>query len=82
MASNTKTAQSNPVVESAVALTDVQKKIIEKITANDVGGLKQLLAQLTTTVDYFDDTGMTPLQHACYKNNVEAVQCILDQVCG
>lgn len=61
-------------------LTDIQKDIFDKITKNDVGGLKFLLSQLTSTVDFVDENGMTPLQHACYKGNVETVQMLLDQV--
>lgn len=65
---------------TTVALTDVQKQIFEAITSKDVGALKTRLAQLDTSVDFIDDSGMTPLQHACYKQTREAVQCILDQV--
>lgn len=61
-------------------LTVLQKDIFDKITKNDVGGLKFLLSQLTGTVDFVDENGMTPLQHACYKGNVESVQMLLDQV--
>lgn len=61
-------------------LSDLQAEIFDKITKNDVGGLKMALAQLKTTVDFVDENGMTPLQHACYKMNKEAVQSLLDQV--
>ncbi len=61
-------------------LTTVQKDIFDKISKSDVGGLKFLLSQLTGTVDFVDENGMTPLQHACYKGNVESVQMLLDQV--
>lgn len=62
------------------ALTDLQKSIFDKISKNDAGILKLLLAQLIGTVDFVDENGMTPLQHACYKGNVESVQMLLDQV--
>ena len=61
-------------------LTDLQKSIFDKISKNDVGALKSLLTQLKTTVDFVDENGMSPLQHACYKTNKEAVQSLLDQV--
>lgn len=64
----------------AVQLTDVQRAIYEAITAKDVGALKTQLALLQTPVDFIDENGMTPLQHACYKQTHEAVQSILDQV--
>lgn len=65
---------------SSDKLTDLQKQIFEAITSKDVGALKTRLAQLETSIDFIDDSGMTPLQHACYKQTFEAVQCILDQV--
>lgn len=61
-------------------LSPLQVEILEKIKLNDVGSLKTSLSQLKTTVDYVDENGMTPLQHACYKTNKEAVQLLLDQV--
>lgn len=62
-------------------LSALEKDIFDKISKNDAGGLKFLLSQLTgTTVDFTDENGMTPLQHACYKGNVECVQMLLDQV--
>lgn len=61
-------------------LSALQLDVFDKITKNDVGTLKTLLAQLKTTVDFVDENGMTPLQHACYKMNKEAVQLLLDQV--
>lgn len=61
-------------------LSALQLDIFDKITKNDVGGLKMNLAELKTTVDFVDENGMTPLQHSCYKMNKEAVQSLLDQV--
>lgn len=61
-------------------LSEFQKNIFEKITNNEVGALKTLLTQLEGTIDFVDENGMTPLQHACYKGNKEAVQLLLDQV--
>lgn len=58
----------------------LEKDIFDQITKNDVGGLKFSLSQLSGTVDFVDENGMTPLQHACYKGNVESVQMLLDQV--
>lgn len=61
----------------------VEKQIFEAIAKNDTALLKTLLGQLTRSsegVDITDDNGMTPLQHACYKGNKEAVRLLLDQV--
>lgn len=61
-------------------LTDVQKKIFKKISNNEVSELKTLLAANKIKMDFVDENGMSPLQHACYKGNKEIVQMLLDQV--
>lgn len=61
-------------------LTDVQKKIFEKIIKNEVSELKTLLAANKVKMDFVDENGTSPLQHACYKGNREIVQMLLDQV--
>lgn len=61
-------------------LSALQKDIFDKISKSDVSGLKILLSQVSGSVDFVDENGMTPLQHACYKGNVESVQMLLDQV--
>lgn len=61
-------------------LTELQQDIFKTITKNDVSALRTLLAQLKESVDFVDENGMTPLQHACYKGNKDAVQLLLDQV--
>lgn len=63
-----------------VNLTQTQMGIIGAIGDNDLGKLKEYLVQLQTPVDFFDENGMTPMQHACYKGNIDFVQLILDQV--
>lgn len=62
--------------------TPVQKQIFEAIAQGDLGQLKSLLGTLSGNVDLTDEHGMTPLQHACYKGNKEAVRLLLDQVGG
>lgn len=64
---------------NTVELTDTQKEIFEKITKNEIDGFKALLAQLKSSVNFVDENGMSPLQHACYKGNKNAVQMLLDQ---
>lgn len=61
-------------------LTDLQKEIFTKISQNEACELKALLAQNKLKVDFVDENGMSPLQHACYKGNKEIVQMLLDQV--
>ncbi|XP_076237198.1 ankyrin repeat and MYND domain-containing protein 2 isoform X1 [Calliopsis andreniformis] len=65
-----------PAMES---LTDIQKKIFKKISNNEVSELKTLLAANKIKIDFVDENGMSPLQHACYKGNKEIVQMLLDQ---
>lgn len=60
-------------------LTDAQKQIFEKISKNETDGFKALLMQIKGSVNFPDDNGMSPLQHACYKGNKEIVQMLLDQ---
>ncbi|CAK9829767.1 Ankyrin repeat and MYND domain-containing protein 2 [Anthophora retusa] len=65
-----------PVAE---VLTDVQKQIFTKISNNEVSDLKTLLTVNKIKMDFVDENGMSPLQHACYKGNTEIVQMLLDQ---
>lgn len=60
-------------------LTDLQKSILDSIANKDLGRLKQNLVDLKTSVDFYDDCGMTPLQHAAYKGDKDAVQILLDR---
>lgn len=62
-----------------MATSDIQSKIFDAISKNDVSQLKGLLAK-QSSVDFVDENGMTPIQHACYKGNKEAVRMLLDQV--
>lgn len=57
-----------------------QKQIFEKIAQNDLNGFKNLLGQLKGGVNFVDENGMTPLQHAACKGNKEAVRILLDMV--
>lgn len=56
-----------------------EKEIFKAIETNDVVLLKRLLAE-EKNVNIFDENLMTPLQHACYKGNLEMVLLLLDQV--
>ncbi|XP_058463187.1 ankyrin repeat and MYND domain-containing protein 2 [Malaya genurostris] len=62
-----------------VILSAEQKAIFDCISKNEISELKLALAQFKQSVDYVDENGMTPLQHAAYKGNKEAVQLLLDQ---
>jgi len=61
-------------------ITDLQKDIFAKISKNEARELKRLLAKKKIKMDFVDENGMSPLQHACYKGNKEIVQILLDQV--
>lgn len=61
-------------------LNETQKSIFDKISKNEAGLLKQQMSSFKENVDFIDENGMTPLQHACYKGNKEIVQLFLDQV--
>lgn len=57
-----------------------QKNVFDAITKKNIGELKKYLAQFNGTVDFVDENGMTPLQHACYKGDADFVRILLDQV--
>jgi ankyrin repeat protein len=61
-------------------ITDLQKDVFAKISKNEARELKRLLAKKKIKMDFVDENGMSPLQHACYKGNKEIVQMLLDQV--
>lgn len=65
--------------EANLHLNDLQRDIFDSIGKADIPRLKQNLVGLKTSIDFYDDTGMTPLQHAAFKGNKEAVQLILDR---
>ncbi|XP_012251432.1 ankyrin repeat and MYND domain-containing protein 2 [Athalia rosae] len=60
-------------------LMDFEKEIFTKISKNEIAELKTLLVANKIKIDFVDENGMTPLQHACYKGNKEIVQMLLDQ---
>lgn len=59
-----------------------EKTIFDTIAQNDLGEFKSILAQHKGPVDFFDENGMTALQHAAYKGNKDMVQLLLDRVCN
>lgn len=59
---------------------DIEKEIFAKISNNSTEELKVLLATSKIKVNFLDENCMTPLQHACYKGNLEIVQMLLDHV--
>lgn len=60
-------------------LSRAEWEIFNAIEKNDVAALKALLVD-NQNVNILDENRMTPLQHACYKGNLEMVQLLLDQV--
>lgn len=57
-----------------------EKTIFDAIAQNDLIEFKNILAEHKGTVDFFDENGMTALQHAAYKGNKDMVQLLLDRV--
>lgn len=58
-----------------------EKTIFDAIAANDLDTFTILLGQHKDSVDFFDENGMSVLQHAAYKGNKDMVQLLLDRVC-
>ncbi|XP_011502049.1 PREDICTED: ankyrin repeat and MYND domain-containing protein 2 [Ceratosolen solmsi marchali] len=65
-------------MSSVESLPQLQKEIFNKISSNKTDDLKTILAANKVKVDFIDENGMSPLQHACYKGNREIVQMLLD----
>lgn len=55
--------------------------IFDAIGKEDLTEFKKLLAEHKGDVNFFDENGMTALQHAAYKGNKDMVQLLLDRVC-
>ncbi|CAH2086153.1 unnamed protein product [Euphydryas editha] len=55
------------------------KPIFNAIAQGDLTEFKNILAQHKGSVDFFDENGMTALQHAAYKGNKDMVQLLLDR---
>ncbi|XP_011307363.1 ankyrin repeat and MYND domain-containing protein 2 [Fopius arisanus] len=64
---------------STTMCTDIQREIFSKVEKNEATELKSLLASNKLKIDFVDENGMSPLQHACYKGNKEITQMLLDQ---
>lgn len=60
----------------------VEKTIFDAIAQGDLDLFRNILAQHKSNVDFFDENGMTALQHAAYKGNKDMVQLLLDRVCN
>lgn len=57
-----------------------EKTIFSAIAQGDLAEFKNILAQHKGSVDFFDENGMTALQHAAYKGSKDMVQLLLDRV--
>jgi len=55
---------------------DYGKKLRENVNSGNVDQVRQILAE-GVNVDCVDDDGMTPLQHAAYKGNLELCEMLL-----
>lgn len=75
--SSTLLVNMTPTTES---LSELQKQVFTHISNHESSELRTLLASNKMKIDFVDENGMSPLQHACYKGNKEIVQMLLDQV--
>ncbi|XP_060081894.1 ankyrin repeat and MYND domain-containing protein 2-like [Ylistrum balloti] len=58
--------------------TELEKKIHDAVTQGKADEVKLLLKENTVkNVDFLDDTGMTPLQHAAFRGKTELCQLLL-----
>ncbi|XP_014229285.1 ankyrin repeat and MYND domain-containing protein 2 [Trichogramma pretiosum] len=65
--------------ESDVKMQNLRKEVFDKITNNQTDDLRALINVNDLKINFVDEFGMSPLQHACYKGNKEIVQMLLDQ---
>lgn len=79
MANNEENEQSKDLSATEDS-NEIHKLIFEKLSNNDTNAFQQLIMQLKDGVNFVDETGMTPLQHACCKANKEAVEILLNMV--
>ncbi|KAI5641662.1 ankyrin repeats (many copies) domain-containing protein [Phthorimaea operculella] len=59
--------------------SNMEKNIFDAIAQGDLADFKNILGQITGSVDLYDENGMTALQHAAYKGNKDMVQLLLDR---
>jgi len=62
----------------SMELSSVQQQALDKLSENDVAGLKALLASPDLDVNFCDLNGMNLLQHASYKGNKDMAQMLID----
>ena len=55
-------------------------RLVEKVVANDVVGLQELMKSYNLKTDSEDSSGMTLLQHAAFKGKLDICQFLLDLV--
>lgn len=67
-------------MEAKTEDTPAEKTIFDAISQGDLTEFKNILALHKGGVDFFDENGMTALQHAAYKGNKDMVQLLLDRV--
>jgi ankyrin repeat protein len=60
------------------ATPDLQ--VFELVKKQDVEGLRRVLRDDSFSPNVYDVDGMTPLQHAAYRGNLELCQLLLDRV--
>lgn len=59
---------------------DIESSVFTCIQENNFEELKNLYSQHKLKADLFDNEGMTPLQHACYKGNQQMAEFFIEKV--
>uniref|UniRef100_A0A0A9X057 Ankyrin repeat and MYND domain-containing protein 2 n=2 Tax=Lygus hesperus TaxID=30085 RepID=A0A0A9X057_LYGHE len=60
-------------------LSDEERKVFDFITNGDLAGLTKHMSIHGIKPNIYDEHGMTPLTHACFKGNKEISQYLIDQ---
>ena len=58
------------------SIENTEKELVESINTGKLSTVKRLLKE-GVDVDCIDHTGMSPLQHACYKGDLEMCRSLL-----
>lgn len=58
-------------------LTDAEQKLIDAIVKGKIEEVQALLKEPSIKVDFLDDTGTTPLQHAAFRGRTDICQMLL-----
>ncbi|XKL68525.1 hypothetical protein PGB90_004016 [Kerria lacca] len=73
---DTKTITNSKIDEGE---NNVEVRVFKCISDNNFNELKKIFTLYKLKADLYDNDGMTPLQHACYKGNKEVMEFLIEK---